>query len=35
MVVHNLAKTAIHNASSYLYFVIPHCIDSLILNEMN
>jgi len=34
MVGHNLAKVAIYNTSSQLYFDIPPCIDSLIFNEM-
>jgi hypothetical protein len=34
MVIHNLAKTAVHNVNSHLYFDIPDCIDLLILNEI-
>jgi len=35
MVAHELAKVAIYNASSHLYFDILDCIDPLIFNEMN
>jgi len=35
MIAHELAKTAIYNVSSHLYFDIPDCIDPLIFNEMN
>jgi len=35
MVAHELAKTAIYNVSSHLYFNIPDCIDPLIFNKMN
>ena len=35
MVAYELAKAAIYNAKSHLYFDIPVCIDLLIFNEMN
>jgi len=35
MVAYELAKAAIYNANSHLYFDIPVCIDLLIFNEMN
>ena len=35
VVAHNLAKAAIDNNNSHLYFDIPGCIDLLIFNEKN
>jgi hypothetical protein len=35
MVAHELAKAAVYNDSSHLYFDIPDCINPLIFNEMN